>query len=857
MAAPSMVAERTESALRLRPGVPFVVLHGAGVTDHFMGRDSLVRDVEQEIHQRLISGGFERVIFSSRENPLYFVDGDPREQSRTAAQQAPRPRTVKATLFADKLHGPKTMPAGAPDDAGEQQAPGQRATPSVALRQIDGWMRQTKIRTALVIRNGADWVQFLRLPNNMGATTLTSYMRRWIEPELYGYHNLCIFLLGDIGEATQRTLGHLVPALEEFFQEHPANGSIHPDHPIVAFGYPTGAELHRLLQVARLKYQPDVKWDDVQTSGGRDLLAEAMFADPTSKRLAIWEARLASLSCFSIAEMGAKGMIENASADGRSALQRFNEDFIGQEQVKELVAKIQQAALREAQARRDGKPLDPPMRHLIFEGNPGTGKTEVARLIGEIYREAGVLARGHTHEVRAADIVGGYVGQTAPLMDGHINSALDGVLFIDEAHQLTKEGRNEHAAEAIETLVPRLENDRARFVAIAAGYAGPDYMELFRTSDPGMPSRFPRVITFEDYTPDQLYDILQIQMRKRRIALSEEADPLIRNVITGFRNSGSKEFQNARSMRQLAEDLEFEASSRGDFGPGGALIIQPDDLPEKHRQYLRESAPTLEEVLAKLDDLVGLQKVKDAITNLYKASIVGRSTGAPESTIAPHLIFTGNPGTGKTSVAKLMGELYLALGLLPTANIRVVSREDLIRGYIGQSEGRTAEVIEQSMGGILFVDEAHQLGGGGENDFGKPVLGTIIRAMLERRGEFAVIFAGYDDKMAAVYESEPGLKRRFTYTFTFEDYSTDELVEILMRMAAPRLRLSPEAVEKAAKLFDTIRRTNPGDFGNAGAAEKMLMRAKTNQAARIFDNPDSVDYETILPEDLPDASELV
>ena len=847
----SKVAERTEIALRLRPPPPFVVLYGPGTTDLFVGQDYLVRSAEQEINERLKSAGFQRVVFSSRDNPLYFLEGDPRSPRPASEEQSATPR-VRRAFFAEHLEGPKELPVEEPAKIEDLPQSGVTTVPSVALRQIDGWMRQTAKRTALVIRSGVDWVQYLNVSD-----IRASYMRRWIFPERYKYRNLCVLMLGDLDEPTIDRLGGRVPALGEFFRRHEQRNRAVLDHPIKYLGCPTSEELHRLLQVIRLSRTPKIAWREQRTPLGRNLLAEAMFADPASRTLVSWEGHLSDMEELSSKAMAKRGMLKDASVDGRSALERLNEDIVGLGNVKSLVAEIQQAALREAKARQDGTELPAPMRHMVFAGNPGTGKTEVARLIGEIYREAGVLKRGHTHEVRAPDLVSEYVGQSARLTDAAVDAAMDGILFIDEAHQLTAEGRNQHAGDAIGALVPRLENDRERFVAIAAGYPGPDFMGRFRTSDPGMPSRFPRVILFEDYDAEELHKIFLIHSRKRRLELSKDAESLFQEVISGMQVSNSREFQNARSMRQLAEDLERKAALRGAFGPGGAMTIEPGDLPDEYRQYLRESASTIEEVLAKLDTFVGLQRVKDEILKLYKESVVNRRTPDEESAVAPHIVFTGNPGTGKTSIAKLMGQVYRALGLLPTADVHVVSREDIIRGFVGQSEGRARNVVEQAMGGILFVDEAHQLGRGGEGDFGAQILGVINRAMTERAGEFAVIFAGYEDKMDAVYDIEGGLTRRFTYTFRFDDYTTEQLVEILSNMAAPKRTLSAGARSQAAEIFDTIRRTNPTNFGNAGAAEKMLKHIKTKQAARLYDDPGNPDFATILPEDLPNAGELI
>ncbi|GED12916.1 AAA family ATPase [Aneurinibacillus migulanus] len=227
------------------------------------------------------------------------------------------------------------------------------------------------------------------------------------------------------------------------------------------------------------------------------------------------------------------------------------ENLVGLDEVKKLVYEIYAfltiRRLREEQGLRNA----PHMFHMVFRGNPGTGKTTVARILGKLFKDMGVLEKGHLVEVERADLVGEYIGHTASKTRDIIKKALGGVLFIDEAYSLVRGGEKDFGKECIDTLIKSLEDDRKQLIVILAGYN--EEMDSFLASNPGLPSRFPIKLDFPDYTIQQLLDIADTMCKDQVYYLSPEARQLVRKQLTGEREDGSDYFSNARFVRNMIE----------------------------------------------------------------------------------------------------------------------------------------------------------------------------------------------------------------------------------------------------------------------------------------------------------------
>ncbi len=251
-----------------------------------------------------------------------------------------------------------------------------------------------------------------------------------------------------------------------------------------------------------------------------------------------------------------------------------------------------------------------------------------------------------------------------------------------------------------------------------------------------------------------------------------------------------------------------------------------------------EKEPTAEELIENLNALTGLSGVKDEINslvNLIKVQKLREKNGLKQTDVSKHLVFTGNPGTGKTTVARMLASIYKSLGVLSEGQLVEVDRSGLVGGFVGQTAIKTQKVIDSAMGGVLFIDEAYTLNvGKGDNDFGQEAVDTLLKAMEDNRDELIVIVAGYPELMEEFISSNPGLKSRFSKTVLFEDYTPDELMDILKKMLKKQDYKMTAGAAKCAKEFFTKRYEERDDtFANARDVRNYMERAVSNHATRI------------------------
>ena len=545
---------------------------------------------------------------------------------------------------------------------------------------------------------------------------------------------------------------------------------------------------------------------------------------------------------------------EEALEDGHiSTAEQRLADLVGLESVKQWVWRY----LFDLAVRRPGS--EPRKRHMVFSGSPGTGKTTVARLVAEICRDHGLLARGHLVEVTAKDLVGQYVGETEAKTNSVIDSALDGVLFIDEAYALVKEDGGGYGGKAVETLLTRLNDEADRLIVIVAGYT--KEMEDFLNFNPGLPRRFPNKVIFEDYSAEELQEILDRKIAKHGMRCADEMAVLLGSVVRGMHRTKrpDKPFGNAGDMETLANDLlDSWQVRRGQSTPplSREEPLIPEDLPEKYHQYLAPSDRSTDDLLRELNELVGLESVKKwvrAKQNRLRRDLRRGSAGARQ---CPHFVFTGNPGTGKTSVARIMGEILRDLGILQRGHVVETDRTGLVAEYVGQTGPKAEKKIQEALDGVLFIDEAYQLTQGGASDFGAEAVTTLVRMMENYGDRLTVIVAGYPGPMAAFVSSNPGLASRFTETVPFPDYSDDELVEILRRLARKEgFHLTRSAKMAARSYLSALRVSNPTGFGNARAVRNLFEQIRCRQADRLSDSRDATreQDDTLRAKDVPTA----
>lgn len=259
---------------------------------------------------------------------------------------------------------------------------------------------------------------------------------------------------------------------------------------------------------------------------------------------------------------------------------------------------------------------------------------------------------------------------------------------------------------------------------------------------------------------------------------------------------------------------------------------------------VNESEPELspeeriEQALNTLDEMVGLDAVKEEIhslVNLMRVRKLREEKGMKNTGISMHMVFSGNPGTGKTTVARMVAKIYEALGVLSGGQLVEVDRSGLVRGYIGQTATRVQEVVDEALGGILFVDEAYTLCvGKGEGDFGQEAVDTLLKAMEDHREDLVVIVAGYPDLMDEFLNSNPGLKSRFNKFIFFEDYTPEEQLDILKSMCKKQdYELTKEAQDRVYKWMEERYQNRPENFANARDVRNFLEKVISKQASRV------------------------
>lgn len=549
-----------------------------------------------------------------------------------------------------------------------------------------------------------------------------------------------------------------------------------------------------------------------------------------------------------------------ANTKGKKQASPLNElnKLVGLSSAKQSINELRDFA-KIQQARKDkGLPVSEISYHLVFTGNPGTGKTTVARLVAQIYQELGLVSKGHLVEVSAKDLVAGYVGQTAIKTGEVINQALGGVLFIDEAYALVDMNGQGYGQEAIDTLLKEMEDHRDDLAVIVAGYSEP--MERFIRSNPGLKSRFNRFIHFDDFSPDELFAIFQSLCKKNAYTADETASAIIRDHLNALSKSAGDDFANARTVRNFFETVISKQATRisEKKDPSTEILSTITEADVAWCTDAASEAESLEDVLSELNSLIGLGMVKEEIADLIHVvehQQRRKAQGLRVPSMSLHLVFMGNPGTGKTTVARYIARLYKSLGLLSKGQLIETDRSGLVAGYVGQTAIKTQNIINEAMGGVLFIDEAYTLVGNSSNDYGQEAIDTLLKAMEDKRADFVVIVAGYSDQMDSFVHTNPGLESRFNRYIHFEDYSADEMLRIFKMSCEKNQYRLTDGAEKAVKDYFSAVRIS--EIANGRGARNLFEKVVTQQAKRIVLMPENQadELSTITEEDIQCALE--
>lgn len=488
--------------------------------------------------------------------------------------------------------------------------------------------------------------------------------------------------------------------------------------------------------------------------------------------------------------------------------------------------------------------------HSVFTGNPGTGKTTVVKLLGEIYKAMGLLSKGHVLTVESSDLITGYVRQTGENTKEIIEKARGGILFIDEAYMLYKDGAsNDFGSEAIAALITEMSDGIGDIAVMAAGY--PKEMDSFITSNPGLKSRFRTYYHFKDYTPNELTAIAIYVANKKEVVLSEEAIKKLSKIITNAFRNRDHTFGNARLVQAMIDEAKMNLGIRLVRGEQSKKLtkellstIQEEDIEDiskitkPNTLNLPIDTALLSEALEELNQLIGLTQIKQEVEELIRLTKYYKEINRDIlKAFSMHSVFLGNPGTGKTTVARIIGKVYKALGLLERGHVIEADGSSLIAGFVGQTSLKTKELIKKAMGGILFIDEAYAITEGTSTNtanFGKKAIAALLKEMEDHRGEFSVIVAGYTQNMQGFIKSNPGLKSRFDKTFYFHDFTRKELWEITNSMLKKKqLKATLEAEEHLKNHIKQLYLHRSQFFGNARTMRKIVEKTVRNQELRM------------------------
>lgn len=514
--------------------------------------------------------------------------------------------------------------------------------------------------------------------------------------------------------------------------------------------------------------------------------------------------------------------------------------MVGLKSVKDQLLTLMQVAEQQTAELREGRSTEPISTHMLFLGNPGTGKTVVARLVARFLRASGLRSTGEFVEISRSDVASSFnSGDCIQRMRSAIDRAIGGVLFVDEAYQLAD---GEWMRGALETLMKDMEDRRGTLTVIFAGYE--EQMQNLWSVNPGFRSRIPESnwIRFPDFSPDELSEVFRRECRRRQLELFPEAEQ--RGLRFIHSELARRRLGNARGVRNLVDVIVKNRAAAGG-GPVTAAMVP---------EAARYDAQRVEELLRALDaDFVGLADLKDHLKRIARRARQADERGEPVEGFL-HCRFVGPPGTGKTTVARRVGEIFHAMGLLSTGRLREVNPvSDFGSQYVGQYAQRVAEQFNLAKGGVLFVDEAYQLA---EQDQGVQIVHQIVQTLTEPSfADTLVVMAGYREQMNRLFECNPGLTSRIPNEIGFSPFSVDELTALFHRQLDGRGYLvrseDREQFDRVLKARISKDRVHP-QFANARALDGLVQEVLDHQLARIEATRDK-QQRRIQTQDLGDA----
>jgi Holliday junction resolvasome RuvABC ATP-dependent DNA helicase subunit len=529
------------------------------------------------------------------------------------------------------------------------------------------------------------------------------------------------------------------------------------------------------------------------------------------------------------------------------------EDLVGLETIKGEIRKM--VTVIEGM-KREGRTI--PMNfNTVLVGYSGTAKTLIGKILCHIFFEYGLIQKEEPVTYKSNDLI----GMSKGVFKQRIDDARGGVLFIDDTELLVKPEAK--AGDVLNTLLAEIDRKSDNLIVILTGLPFGLREFLQKDENASFIGRFKNIFYIADYSPEHLSKIAEKELVKNGFTVGadvlEKLDKRFRRLVKeekkvdtdSYPKNGHMAVQEAGKIID-AYYLRHAADKK----------IIPDDIQGKI-----EERKSIDEIMKELDEFIGMKDIKESIKDLYRQVKIRKARIEQgmdkDKPISFHSVLTGNPGTGKTSVCRVIGSIFEAIGVLDYGHIVEVDRSRMVGSYVGHTGPLVNRLCDQAMGGILFIDEAYELYQSKDDDFGHEAITTLIKRMEDDRGKYFVFAAGYRNEMDQFVNANPGLKSRVDMYFHFEDYSPDELMEIAKLMIKKEGYTFDESVTPKLLTYMKELCDNKGpNFGNARESRKLFEKyIKSRQSTRVADLMDKDGFDNaeltkITAEDIPDHPEI-